>query len=42
MLTEEEKQYVYFQQHNTTAHTSQHFVEALCEIFGEWIIRQGL
>jgi hypothetical protein len=41
-LTEEEKQHAYFQQNNATAHTSQHFMEALCEIFGERIKSQGL
>jgi hypothetical protein len=38
MLTKEEKQYVYLQQHNATAHPSQHSVEALYGISGERII----
>jgi hypothetical protein len=38
MPIEDEDQYEYFQQDNTTAHTPQHFVEALCEIFSERII----
>jgi hypothetical protein len=42
ILTEEEKQHAYFQQDNATAHTSQHSMEALHEIFGERIISQGL
>jgi hypothetical protein len=42
ILTEEEKQHAYFQQDNTTAHTSQHSMGALHEIFGERIISQGL
>jgi hypothetical protein len=42
MITEEEKKYVYFQQDNTTAHISQHSVEALHEIFGERMISWGL
>jgi hypothetical protein len=33
MLTEEVKQYPYFQQDNTTARTSQQSMEALHEIF---------
>jgi hypothetical protein len=41
-LTEEEKQYAYFQQDNVTAHTSQHSMEALLELFGERIIGRGL
>jgi hypothetical protein len=42
VLTEEEKQYVYFQQDSATAHTLQQSVEALREIFDERIISQGL
>jgi hypothetical protein len=42
ILTEEEKQDVYFQQDNATAHTSQHSMEALRGIFGERIISRGL
>jgi hypothetical protein len=41
-LTEEDKQHAYFQQDNATAHTSQHSMEALREIFGERIISWGL
>jgi hypothetical protein len=42
MLTEEGKPCPHFQQGNVMAHTSQHSVEVLCEIFGERIINQGL
>jgi hypothetical protein len=35
ILTEEEKQHMYFQQDNAKAHTSQYSMEALHEIFGE-------
>jgi hypothetical protein len=42
ILTEEEKQHAYFQQDNATAHTSQHSMVVLCEIFGERIISWGL
>jgi hypothetical protein len=42
ILTEEEKQHAHFQQDNATAHTSQHSMEALHEIFGERIISRGL
>jgi hypothetical protein len=41
-LTEEGKQYAYFQQDNATAHTSQHSKEALRKIFGERIISRGI
>jgi hypothetical protein len=37
MFTEEEKQYVYFQQDNALAHTSQHPEETFHKIFGERI-----
>jgi hypothetical protein len=39
MLTEEGNQYSYLQQVNVMACTSQRSVEALCEIFGEMIIK---
>jgi hypothetical protein len=42
MLTEKEKQYVYFQQDNASAHTSQNSGEVLHEIFGGRSISQGL
>jgi hypothetical protein len=38
MLTEEEKQYAYFQQDNAAAHTSQHSMEATCGTFGERMV----
>jgi hypothetical protein len=41
ILTEEGKQHVYFQQDNATAHTSQHSVEALHEIFSGMTISRG-
>jgi hypothetical protein len=42
MLTKEEKQYAYILQDNETTHTSLCSVEAICEMFGERIISQGL
>jgi hypothetical protein len=38
MLTEEGKQYVYFQQDTATSHTSQCSVEVICEAFGERMV----
>jgi hypothetical protein len=38
ILTEEEKQHAYFQPDNATAHTAQHSMQDLHEIFGERII----
>jgi hypothetical protein len=37
-LFEEEKQYTYLQQDNTTAHSTQYSMEALPEVFGYKII----
>jgi hypothetical protein len=38
IFAEEEKQHAYVQWDNATAQTSQHSMEALCDIFGEIII----
>ena len=42
MLTEEEKQYAYFQQDNATPHTAHQSMHALEQVFDDRIISQGL
>jgi hypothetical protein len=41
-LTDDERQYGYFQQDNATAHTAPHSVSALQEVFDDRIISTGL